>query len=196
VALPWLAFLVVRLPAGALVDRVPQRPLLIGAALGRAAVLVAVPVLGAAGWLTPLTLYGAATAIGVLTVVAQVAARSYLPALVAREELMAGNTALTLGEGVAQVGGPAAGGALIQALGAPLALVADAGSALVAALLVHAMATPEPERLLLRATGIAGGQCGFTSEARDKGDAGFLPMCRGEGGQRGGTPREPGPTWD
>jgi predicted MFS family arabinose efflux permease len=143
VALPWLAFLVVGLPAGALVDRVPQRPLLVATALGRAAVLVAIPALAAAGGLTLLTLYGAATALGVLTVVAEVAARSCLPDLVAREELVAGNTALTLGEGVAQVGGPAAGGALIQVLGAPLALVADAGAALVAALLVRGMGTPE-----------------------------------------------------
>src|SRR5437868_10088305 len=45
VALPWLAFLVVGLPAGVLVDRVPQRRLMIGAVLGRVVVLLTIPVL-------------------------------------------------------------------------------------------------------------------------------------------------------
>lgn len=143
VALPWLAFLVIGLPAGVLVDRVSHRRLMVTAALGRVAFLVAIPVLSMVGCLTLVLLYCAAVGIGILTVLTQVAARSHLPQLVARRELLAGNTALTLGEGVAQVGGPVVGGTLIQLLGAPLTLLVDAGAALVTVPLVQSMRTPE-----------------------------------------------------
>ena len=67
-------------------------------------------------------------AIGIFTVLFDVAYQSYLPALVDREELIDGNSKLQLTVSVAQVAGPSASGGLIAAITAPYAIVLDAAS--------------------------------------------------------------------
>ena len=130
IAAPWLAFLVVGLPAGALVDRLPRRRVMVFADLGRFAALVSVPAAFALGRLSLPWLYAVAVVTGVLGVFSQVAYRSFLPALVTRNELLDGNAKLTLGEGAAKVAGPSLTGVLIQGVGASAALLASAGSSL------------------------------------------------------------------
>ncbi|SDK88489.1 Predicted arabinose efflux permease, MFS family [Nonomuraea maritima] len=119
-----LAFVLIGLPAGAVVDRMRKRVVMVVADWGRAAALVSVPV---AWWLDVLTipqLYVVALALGVFTVFFDVAYQSYLPHLVGRDKLVAGNSALEVVRTVAQLGGPGAGGYLIQFLTAPFALIA------------------------------------------------------------------------
>ncbi|WP_240776827.1 MFS transporter [Nonomuraea basaltis] len=119
-----LAFVVIGLPAGAVVDRLRKRVVMVVSDWARAAALVSVPV---AWWLDALTiyqLYAVALVLGVFTVLFDVAYQSYLPHLVERERLVEGNSALEVVRTVAQLGGPSAGGYLIQLLSAPFALIA------------------------------------------------------------------------
>jgi MFS family permease len=144
IAAPWLAFLVVGLPAGALVDRLPRRRVKVFADHGRVGALVSVPAAFALGQLSLPWLYAVAAVTGVLGVFSHVAYRSILPALVSRNELLDGNAKLTLGEGAAKVAGPSLTGVLIQGIGASAALLASAGSSLVSALLVSRLPGDHP----------------------------------------------------
>jgi MFS family permease len=143
-----LAFLLVGLPAGAWVDRLRRRNVLIVGDLLRAVLLGSLPV---AAWLDLLALpqvYLVALLAGICTVFFDVAYQSYLPHLVGREHLVEGNAKLQASQSVAQVAGPSAGGLLVQWLTAPYALAVDAVSYLWSAVWVGAIRArePKPER--------------------------------------------------
>jgi len=126
-----LPFLLVGLPAGAWVDRLRKRHVLIAADAGRALLLASIP---AAWWLSVLTmaqLYVVSLLAGILTVFFDVAYQSFLPVLVERDQLVEGNGKLAATMAGAQVGGPAAGGALVGALGPAPTVAVDAASFLV-----------------------------------------------------------------
>ncbi|HWG63489.1 MAG TPA: MFS transporter [Streptosporangiaceae bacterium] len=129
---------------GVLADRVRRRPLMVGADLGRAAVLGLVPALAWAGSLSMAVLYAVALIHGALTVIFEVAYRSYLPSLLAPEDLLSGNSRLQSTESVAQIAGPGLSGALVDLLRAPFALLVDATSFLVSAASVLWIRAPEP----------------------------------------------------
>lgn len=120
--------LLVGLPAGALVDRCRRRPILVACDVGRAAAIATVPLAWALGALTLGHLYVVAFACGLLTVCADVAAQSLLPGLVGTDRLASANAGLELARSGAQVAGPGLAGGLVAAVGAPLAVVADAAS--------------------------------------------------------------------
>ncbi len=130
------AFAVLTLPAGAWVDRMRRRSVLIAGDLGRALVLGSVPVAWWAGVLTMAQLYVVALVAGTLTVFFDVAYQSYLPHLVGKEHLVEGNSKLEVVRNVTQIGGPAAAGFAVQVLTAPVAVIADAISYLGSALFV------------------------------------------------------------
>ncbi|HEX5726731.1 MAG TPA: MFS transporter [Longimicrobiaceae bacterium] len=126
----------VGLLAGGYVDRAARRPLLVGADLARALLILTIP---AAAWLGVLTmpqLYGVATAVGAATTLFQLADNSYLPALVGRERVLEGNARLEATESIAEATGPGVAGVLVQALTAPVAVALDALSYLWSALLL------------------------------------------------------------
>jgi MFS family permease len=120
------AFLLVGLPAGAWVDRMRRRPLMLGADLGRAVLLASVPVAWWCGVLTLAQLVVVGLVVGVLTVFFDVAYQSFLPALVSRDKLLEGNSKLQASQSVAQVSGPAIGGGLTQLAGAANAIGVNA----------------------------------------------------------------------
>ena len=124
-------FILISLPAGVWVDRMPRRPILIAGDLGRAALLATIPIAYAVDALTIWQLYVVGFLFGVLTVFFDVAYQSYLPALVARDQLVDGNSKLEISRSGAQLAGPALAGVLIQVLKAPLAILLDAISFLV-----------------------------------------------------------------
>src|SRR5919197_6142992 len=109
-------FVLVSLPAGVWVDRLPRRPILIAGDLGRAGLLLSIPVAYAFDVLTIWQLYAVGFAFGVLTVFFDVAYQSYLPSLVPREHLIEGNSKLEISRYGAQLGGPVLGGVLTQVL--------------------------------------------------------------------------------
>ncbi|HEX6447088.1 MAG TPA: MFS transporter [Streptosporangiales bacterium] len=124
----YLAFLAIGLPAGAWVDRMRRRRVMVVADLGRFAVLGTVPMAALSHALTIRQLYLVVLLAGVLTVFFDVSAQSYLPALVGRDRLVEGNAKLQGTKSAAEVAGPSLGGLLVQALTAPIAVAVDAAS--------------------------------------------------------------------
>ena len=140
-ALPALLF---GLFAGVWIDRLRRRPLLIAADLGRAALLLAIPLAAALGALRIEYLYAVVFLNGSLTLVFDVAHQSLLPTLVRRDQLTEGNSKLELSRSAAEIGGPGLAGGLVQALTPPFALVVDALSYLLSALLIGQIRAIEP----------------------------------------------------
>lgn len=138
-----LPALVVGLFVGAWVDRLRRRPLLIAADIGRAIFLLGVPVAALLDLLTIEHLYVTAFLVGFLSLVFDVAYRSYLPSLVSREKLVEGNSKLELSRSAAEIGGPGLAGGLAQILTAPVAIFADAVSFLFSALFLTTIGAPE-----------------------------------------------------
>jgi len=129
--------------AGVWVDRQRRRPLLIGANLARAAALGTIPLAALFEVLHLAQLYVVAFLSGTAAIVFVVAYQAFLPTVVPREHLIAGNSALRGSEATAQLAGPSIGGLLVQLLAAPLTLAIGAFAALGSALAVLAIRTPE-----------------------------------------------------
>ncbi|MFC7613825.1 MFS transporter [Actinokineospora soli] len=138
------AFLLLGLPAGAWVDRVRRRPLMIRMDLARAALLLTVPVAWWLGALTFTHLVLVALLVGTCTVFFDVGYQSYLPSLVGREHLVEGNAKLQASHSVAHAG-PALGGGAAQLLGAASALVTTGFGYLASALFLSRITAVEPE---------------------------------------------------
>ncbi|MGC9670825.1 MFS transporter [Planosporangium sp. 12N6] len=142
------AFLLIGLPAGAWVDRMRRRNVLVVGDVGRAVLLGSVPVAWWFGVLTMPQMYAVALLTGMFTVFFDVAYQSYLPHLVGRENLVEGNAKLEAVRGVNYIAGPTAAGLLIGWLTAPVAVVVDALSFAGSALFVGLIRKrePKPER--------------------------------------------------
>ncbi len=142
-----LPVLLFALHAGVWSDRLQRRPILVATNLGRGVLLTLVPLAGWMGWLHIEVLWGVAFAIGTLTVTFDIAATSYLPFLVTdRRRLVEANAALQAGAGAARVAGPAAGGWLVHAVGAPASLLVQAMSFLLSAALLAQLHVPDDVR--------------------------------------------------
>jgi predicted MFS family arabinose efflux permease len=139
------AWLVFALPFGAWADRRRRRPLLIGADLGRAALLATLPLAALAGRLTIVQVGLVAFVVGVLNVVFDVAYPAYLPTVLPPDRLVDGNGLLTATDSAAGIGGPALGGLLIQAVGAAAAVLVDSVSFVGSALTLGLIGVREPE---------------------------------------------------
>ncbi|MFI7638597.1 MFS transporter [Nonomuraea sp. NPDC049400] len=125
-ALGTLTVLLLGLPAGAWVDRVRRRPVMIGTDLLRAGVLLSVPVAWWGGWLSMGQLYAVAVLVGAGSLLFDVASLSLVPGLVGRERLTSANS-LLVGTGAAMdIAGRSGAGVLVQVAGAPVAVLADA----------------------------------------------------------------------
>lgn len=127
-AMPFVAFALFGLPAGVWVDRLPRKRVMVVGDLGRAAVLLIVPLLAISGALAMWQLYVIAFLAGVLTVFFEIAYQSILPELVERDRLTEGNSRLEVSRSASQVVGPGIGGALVGAFGPSIAILADAVS--------------------------------------------------------------------
>jgi MFS family permease len=139
-----VAGLVVGLFAGALVDRVRRKPILIWADLGRAVLLASVPIGAIFGFLSLLQLVLVALAAAVLTTFFEVADHAFLPTVVSRRRLVAANSALTATGSIAEFSAFGIGGFLIQRFTAPIAIAIDAVSFVASAILLATIRKPEP----------------------------------------------------
>jgi MFS family permease len=145
----WLPYLLFSLFFGAWSDRLRRKPILVATDLGRALVLITIPLAAFAGALRIEHVLIAAFLTGSLTVLFQSAYRPFIPTLVTREALIEANSKLAITESAARVVGPSLAGILIQVLTAPLAILADAVSFVVSAvavLAVRAAEEPPPRR--------------------------------------------------
>ncbi|MCX4397443.1 MFS transporter [Streptomyces sp. NBC_01767] len=136
--------LVVGLPAGAWVDRVRKRPIMISTDLARALILMTIPVAWWAGLLTIRWLYAVALLHGVLTVFFDVAYVSYLPHLVGRGNLVEGNSRLSAIRSVTSISGPTVAGPLVGMVGAPATLLVSSAGMAVSGLLATTIRRREP----------------------------------------------------
>ncbi|MGC5077690.1 MFS transporter [Agrococcus sp. DT81.2] len=127
------AFLVVGLPAGAWIDRMRKRHVMIWADAVRAVALAALPLLWWAGLLEMWHLYAVAIVIGVATVFFDVSYQSILPSLVRPQQIAEANGKLQATYEMANIGGPAIGGWLIGIVAAPLAILTTVGTYLASA---------------------------------------------------------------
>ncbi|WP_326695871.1 MFS transporter [Streptomyces sp. NBC_01754] len=143
-AAAWLPWLLIGLLAGAWVDRLPRRPLMVACNLVSLVFLLSVP---AAAWLGVLTM-GQLLVVSLLTGLANVffsiAYRVYLPFVVSREHLTEANAKLQGSESAAQLAGLGGGGALAGAFGAVTGLLADAATFLTSTLCLLGIRATEP----------------------------------------------------
>ena len=128
IALERIPFPILAVFVGVWIDRLPRRRVMIVADILRAAVLAAVPISFAGGFLGLPLLYAVALATGVLTIFFDLAYLSYVPELVERDRLSDANATLQMSLSVAGLAGPGLGGLLIQAVGAARAVGVDAAS--------------------------------------------------------------------
>lgn len=126
----------VGLLAAGRVDRAAKRPLLIGADLVRALLILTIPAAAWLGTMSMTQLCLVAAAAGAATTVFDLADNSFLPSLVGAEHVLEGNARLAATDSVAEMAGPGAAGVLIQLLTAPIAVIIDALSYLWSALLL------------------------------------------------------------
>jgi len=139
-----IAGLFVGLVAGAWVDRLRRRPIMIWADLGRAVLLGSIPVAFLGGVLGLPQLIVVAFAAAILSTFFDVADNAYLPTVVSRERLVSANSALTATGSIAEFSAFGIGGFLIQMFTAPIAIAIDAVTFVVSAVLLGTIRKKEP----------------------------------------------------
>lgn len=146
--LEMLAFLLVGLPSGAWVDRWRKKRVIVVGDLSRGALLLTLPLAWAAGLLTIWQLYLISFAVGCITVFFDVANQSYLPEILAGDQLAEGNAKLQATQSTAGIAGPSLAGGLIKLIGAPWTIavtsVCMAASSLFVSRIRHEEQRPDP----------------------------------------------------
>ncbi|MBX9425252.1 MULTISPECIES: MFS transporter [Streptomyces] len=133
-AVELLPALLLNLPLGAWADRQSsRRRAMIVADLGRAALVLTLPVAYALDALTLTQLYVVAFGLGALTVLFEVCNATLFVALVPSDRYVQANALVNGSRSTAWLAGPGIGGLLVQFLTAPFALLADALTYLVSA---------------------------------------------------------------
>jgi len=128
-SMAWLPDLLLALPAGVWIDARPhRRAVMIAADLLRAAVLVTIPVAWWLGALTVWQLLLVTFVAGSLKVFFDLASISFTIAIVPRSQYAEGQSRMMTSASTATVVGPSMTGYLVQAVGAPVALLVDAAS--------------------------------------------------------------------
>lgn len=150
------AFLLLGLPAGAWVDRMRKRRVMMAADLARALLLTALPVAYLLDLHSMPLLYAVALLLGCARLFGDVADQSYLPTLIGKDTLIAGNSKLETVRSGAEFAGPGVAGFLVQLLGAAGTLAGQAVTSLVSVVLLGRIEAreekpaPAPRRHLLR----------------------------------------------
>jgi MFS family permease len=143
---------------GAWADRrSSRRALLIVADLGRAILLLGLPLASILGVLTLPLLYVVAFLTGTLGILFMVAEQTVFTSLVRPREYVEANSLLIGSRSVAVVGGKTLGGLLVAALTAPGAIAIDGVSFLLSALFVRRTEVPEPPAAPADSGGLAVG---------------------------------------
>ncbi len=125
--------------SGVLVDRIPGRWLVCGADMLRALALLLMPLAALTGYLSLPLLYGVAFVLGLGSIIGWPAYQALILRHVGPELAVAANGRISASDSLAQWVGPGIAGALIQLVGAPLAMLADALSFVLSALLIKGL---------------------------------------------------------
>lgn len=149
-AAQFLPYALLGLVAGVYADRLRRKPVLVWGSMGRAVALGTIPLLWVLHALSLWALIGLLLMFGAFSVLAFAATQSLLPRVVPREQLVTANARLDQADAAAQTLGPALGGGLVGILGAPVAVVVDAVSYLVDAVLMAGLQVEEPKQVVSR----------------------------------------------
>ncbi len=122
----FLPFLVCTLPLGTVVERRPRRGLMLTADLVRGLLLLVIAGLAVAELLSVPVLVALVAVAGTCSVLYTLADFSYLPQLLTPQQLPDGNARITATQSALGVAGQGLGGALVQAITAPFALLVNA----------------------------------------------------------------------
>jgi MFS family permease len=147
--------------AGALVDRLPRRRVLIGSSLGSAVALGSIPLLAALDVLRIEHLYVASFFAGACAVLFGLAYVAFVSALVHQQQLVDANSKLEISGSLARVAGPGLAGALVQLVTAPIAVAVDSLTFVVSAFAIYLTRAEERVARRHRRAG------GVLSEIRD-----------------------------
>jgi MFS family permease len=142
IALETLPFALFSLHAGVLIDRIRKLPIVIVADVSRAVALAVIPLAAFTGWLTIEVLFAVGFFCGIQNVVGGAAYQVLLAQMAGRKRLVEANAKISLGETGSALVGPGVAGFLIQALTAPFAILVDAVSFLVSALMLRHLRVP------------------------------------------------------
>ncbi|GAA3034709.1 MFS transporter [Actinokineospora globicatena] len=123
-----VAWFLVPLPAGAVIDRVAKRRLMVVCDVVRCVVAAAVPLAAAFGAARIEHLVVAAFLLGTFTVLFEVSWQSYVPELLPPDRLTEGNSRIATTNAVATVLGPSLAGLAVLLMPAPDVLLIDAAS--------------------------------------------------------------------
>lgn len=129
--------------AGAWVDRLRRRPMMIAVDISRAIVMATIPVAALIGILRIGQLYIVALVVSILSIIFELAYQAYLPTLVGKQHVVEGNSKLTASAAVSEFGGFSLGGWLVDIFTAPFAILIDAVSFLVSAATLNSISAHE-----------------------------------------------------
>ena len=145
-AMTWLPWVVVGVPAGAWIDRLPPRPVMLACDAVSIAAYVSVPVAAWIGVLTVTQLVAVALIAGAASVFFNSAYQVLLPGVVEEADLPEANARLLGSREVAQIGGPGLGGLLAQVAGPVTGMLADSATFAVSFCCLAAMSPPWDRR--------------------------------------------------
>lgn len=142
-----IAFALIGLPAGAWLDRVRRGPVLIASDFVRAVLFLTIPIAAWFGLLTMTQLLVVMLLAGFARVFFDVGYQSYLPNVIGRGHVLAGNSAMEFVRASGQIAGPGLGGLLVGLIGAANVLTLQAGTFAASgfALLGIRVREPKPE---------------------------------------------------
>ncbi|WP_330467320.1 MFS transporter [Micromonospora zamorensis] len=138
-AASYVAWIVIGLPAGVIVQRLPLRGAQVGADLARAVAVASIPLAWWWGHLTVAHLVVTALVVSFANVLFDVANSTFLPSIVEREQLQSRNSLTSATHAATLLSGPSLGGLAVQTLGAVPTLLVDSASYLVSAALLRTL---------------------------------------------------------
>ncbi|HEY2793650.1 MAG TPA: MFS transporter, partial [Micromonosporaceae bacterium] len=145
-AMVWIPWVVIGVPAGAWIDRLPPRPVMLVCDAISIMAYTSVPIAAWCGVLTVAQLIAVVVVAGTAAVFFSSAYQVLLPGIVDEADLAEGNSKLLGSQSVAQIAGPGLGGLLAQAAGPVGGLLADAASFAVSFCCLTALQAPRDRR--------------------------------------------------
>lgn len=132
-------FVLFSLPSGVWLDYKRKLPVYLLGQLSIACMLATVPLVWRFGWLSVRWLYLVAFVIGTVNTVVGSARQIILTQIVPRARLVEAHARTSLASSTAEISGPGLAGALIKAMGPPVALLADAALLITSAFVLRGL---------------------------------------------------------
>lgn len=155
-AASYAAWVLIGLPAGVIVQRLPLRGTQVSMDLVRAAALASIPAASYFDRLHVAQLIVVALIVSLASVIFDVGNSTFLPSIVSTDELKSRNSLTSASAAATQLGGPSLGGVLVALFGAVTALVVDVVSYLLSAVLLQRLPRPAPRTTVQQSSSMIG----------------------------------------